>query len=353
MPTTPKPKYELELWVNGVQVGDITRLAKNRSFSLRRNNAEELSFTMDLGAFEAYCEAAGSEPSEMLEAYVTDVRVRRNGAYLFGVQVVDMVYDLNEGGTSLSVKCTGFLDLFRDRYVTKSYDATEATSIARDLLATTQTDHGSFGVTNGAEQYNTGVLRDRNYVDQNVKDGLVNLTSLIDGNFDFKFNYDRSFETYEQIGSNRTGYKFTYPYNISSISVPHTGLNTFNYIIALGSGFGEETLRSVVSDMPSRLNYGTRMRVVSFNSVSEQATLDQNALAVLAQQKDILELPKLKTSGVFCDLNIIGIGDRIPVEIQDHPAIPLNGTYRIEQIECTLDDNDAEEIDLTVDNYGL
>lgn len=350
---TPRARYELELWVNGVQVGDIGRLAKNRSFTLKRNDSEELSFDMDLTAFEAYCAAAGSLPSEMMEAYVTDVRVRRNGVYLFGTQVVDMVYGLGENGATLTVKCTGFLDLFRDRYVTKNYVNIDAAQIARDLLATTQATHGTFGVANGTSQYDTGKLRERGYVDQNVKDGIVNLTELVDGKFDFRFNYNRTFETFERVGANRPGYKFTYPYNVSSITVPHTGLNTFNYIIALGSGFGEETLRSEVSDPVSRANYGTRMKVISFNSVSQQSTLDQHAAAALAQQKNLLELPKLATSGTFCDLSIIGVGDRIPVEIQGHAAIPLNATYRIEQIDCKLDDNDAEEIDLTVDNYGL
>lgn len=107
------------------------------------------------------------------------------------------------------------------------------------------------------------------------------------------------------------------------------------------------------SNLDSRANYGTRQKIVSFNSVSQQETLDNNTAAVLAQQKDIIELPKLTVTGTFCDLNIIGVGDRIPVEVLEHTALPLDDTYRIEQIAVTLDDNDAESIDLIVDNYGL
>lgn len=346
------PKYELELWINNVLVGDISKLAQQRSFTIKRNDREELSFTLDVRAFESYCASMNRQPVEVLEAYVTDVRVKRNGKYLFGVQVVDMEYTFAEEGASVVVRCTGFLDLFMDRYVTKSYSQVDGTGIARDLIAETQAVMGSFGVGNGVSQ-DSGVLRDRNYVDQNVKDGIINLTNLMDGNFDFKFLADRTFETYLQMGATRDNLRFTYPYNIKSMTVPRTALNLHNYIIALGSGFGEETLRSEAGDTASRLNYGTRQKIVSFNSVSQQETLDQHAVSEVLLRKDVLMLPKLTVSGEFCDLNTVWVGDIIPVSTQGYTSLPLEGLFKIEQITCSLDANDAENIDLIVDNYEL
>jgi len=355
MPNTPQQKYELELWINGVQVGDISRLARNRRYTLRRNASEDLQFLMNLTAFESYCAQAGRNPMATLEPYVTDIRVKRMGQYLFGVQVVDLQYNLNQGEVNMEVRATGFLDLFKDRYITKNYSAEEATAIWRDAIAETQSgdDTNDFGVTAGVLQYVTAVDRDRNLVDQNVRDLLVNLTALVDGTFDFRFNYDRSYEIFEQIGSDRPGHKFTYPYNISGGTVPRSALNLYNYIIGLGSGFGEEAIRSIQVDADSRLNYKTRQKIVTFNSVTEQETLDENTSAYLERVKEILMLPSIKTNGEFCDLSVIGVGDRVPVEIQDHAALPLNDTYRIEQIDCSLDDNDAEDISLTIDNFGL
>ena len=353
---TPQIKYELELWINGVMVADISKLAKDRSYTIKRNDSEELAFTLDVKAFEDHCVAAGRDPEATLVPYVTDVRVKRNGAYRFGTQVVDINYTFDEGGAKMAVKATGFLDLFRDRYITKNYAAEESTEIARDMLDDTQVVYGDFGVVNGPEQFNTGVDRDRNYIDQNIKDALVNLTDLIDGSFDFAFTYDRKFNTYEMMGTYRPNLKLTYPYNIKSISTPKTALNLYNYTIGLGSGFGEETVRSeggAAQDADSRLNYGTRMRVISFNSVEDQTVLDQNTAAVNAQTKDLLILPKLTVTGDFLDLNTVWVGDRIPVEVQGHPSLPLNDIYRIEQLAVSIDDNDAEDIGLTVDNYGF
>lgn len=352
---TPTLKYELELWINGSQVGDITRLAKNRQFSFTRNGSEELSFDMSLTAFEAYCAEQGAAPQAILEAYVTDIRVRRKGSYYFGVHVVDMQYSLEESGITLQVKATGFWDLFADRYVTKTYSQVDRTAIFLDLINETQ-DTGDpdddFGVIPGPRQYATGFLSDREYVDQNVRDGGTNLTNLSDGNFDFAFNYDRSVETFAQIGSDRDT-KFTYPYNVRSGKVAHTATNLWNYIIGLGSGFGEETLRTVTADPVSRGNYKTRQKIVSFNSVSEQQTLDENTYGYLQRVKSILELPTFNLSGALADLDVLGIGDRIPFEVVGHSALPINGVYRVEKLSVTLDDNDAEDIALTVDNYGL
>lgn len=352
---TPTLKYEFELWINGAQVGDITKLMQNRRFSLTRNASEDLSFTMSLTAFEEYCEELGALPQAVLEAYVTDIRVKRNGVYYFGVHVVDMAYNLEEGGITVEVKATGFLDLFADRYVTKTYTNVERVAIALDLIATTQAGDSTndFGVDPGALQYDTGLLSAREYADQNVRDAIVNLTNLSDGNFDFRFNYDRSFETFEQIGADRPDNKFTYPYNIKSGKIAHTATSLWNYIIGLGSGFGEEALRTETADAVSRGNYKTRQKVISFNSISEQQTLDENTYAYLQKVKNILELPTFNVSGVFANLDVIGVGDRVPIEVIGHSALPLDGTYRIEKLSVDLDQNDAENIAITVDNYGL
>lgn len=353
---TPTPKYELELWINNVQVGDITALATNRSFELIRNGSELLTFSMSLTAWEAYCEELGAAPQAVLEAYVTDIRVKRKGNYYFGVHVVDMAYGLAESGITLEVKATGFFDLFADRYVTKNYTQVERVAIFLDLINETQ-DTGNpdddFGVVPGPLQYDTGLLSDRSYTDQNVRDGGVNLTNLSDGQFDFRFNYDRSVETFAQIGSDRPDMKFSYPYNVKTGKVSHTALNLWNYIIGIGSGFGEEALRTETADGVSRGNHKTRQKIVTFNSVSEQQTLDENAYGYLQKVKNILELPTFNVSGEIADLDIIGVGDRIPFEVVGHPALPINGMYRIEKIAVTLDENDAEDIAITVDNYGL
>lgn len=357
-PTTPTPKYELELWVNGVLVGDITKLAKNRNFTLTRNSSEELNFTLNVDAFEAYCASLGVQPLAILENYVTDVRVKRKGNYLFGVQVVDQDFTLDGSGISVAIKATGFLDLLKDRYVTKDYLGVERVAIATDLIATTQLASGNiaddFGIRSGPSQFSTGLNdTERNYTDQNVRDAIINLTNLSDGQFDFRFNYDRSFETFGKIGSDRPNTKFIYPYNVTSAGIPRTATNLYNYIIGIGSGFGDAALRTETADGASRLQYKTRQKIQTWSDVSVLDTLDGNAYGYLQQTKAILMLPKLNVSGQFANLDYLGVGDRIPFAVEGHTMLPIDSTYRIEQMAVTLDDNDAESIAITVDNFSV
>lgn len=353
-------KYTLELWsIQNVKVADISHLASNRKYTMQRNEAEELEFTLDLDEFEEFCASIGTPPRSVLAPYQTEVKVKRNGNYIFGVQVVDCPITLGETGSSIQVKCTGYLNLFKDRYVTKTYTQQDAAAIARDLIATTQAQtNGSVGVTMAATQYDTGVLRDRTYTRQNVKDAIVNLTNLIDGQFDFGFSWDKKFRVYQQIGSRRTDVEFTFGGengNVKSAVVERSGTSIFNKIIGVGSGFGDDQLTSVQSSTTSQNAYYLREKVVQFNSVTQQTTLDQNTAAALDAYKDVLEIPKITVTGKQFDLGYISVGDRIPVGIGGHTFVDnVLGLYRIEKMAVSIDANDFEEnIELYFDNQGV
>lgn len=351
---TPQLKYEIELWVAGELQADISKIAVDRQYTLRRNDSEELSFSMDLYAFEALCAEAGTVPQAMLRPYVTDIRVKRNGVYKFGVQVVDIGISLGEEGAMMEVRCTGFLDLFMDRYLNVTYIEQDTADIFRDLITTTQTGTNmSFGVAEGATQYATTVLRDYDYVDQNVKDALMELSQLLEGGFDFKFYYDRSFQVFEEIGSFRPEFRLTYPENIKEMVVPQSAQSLYNYIIAKGSGFGDEALISIPTDTTSRVNYGTRQKILSFNNIIHQERLDVAAEVYLDQVKDILELPQITVDGVYLDLDVVDVGDTIPVNVLGHTMLPLDGNYKIEEIQVEIDENDSELITITFDDYGV
>lgn len=356
-------KYELELWsITGVKIADISHLAKGRKYSMQRNEAETLEFTLDLDVFEAYCAKIGTHPRNVLAPYQTEVKLKRNGVYLFGTQVIDAPISLSETESSISVKCTGYLNLFKDRYITKSYpDTTETTTIASDMLLTTQAQpNGNMGVTISPTPYITGVPHERNYVRDNIKDRLKGLTNLVESKFDFDFSADKVFRTYAQIGSVRNDVFLTYPYNIKSIVVERTGSNIFNKLYGVGSGFGADQVTATVAegitdDSISQLAYYLREKIVQFNSVVEQTTLDQNTSARLAMLKDVLEIVKVTVTGNEFDLNYVGIGDRIRVAIQDHPFVDnVDGMWRVERMEVAIDDNDFEtDIQLYFDNLGV
>lgn len=352
-------KYSIELWSRtGVFLADISRLVKGLKFDLQRNEAEQLEFSVDLGVYESYCASIGTNPTSILGPYQTDVKVKRNGEYLFGTHIGYVTTEMGETSSTISVRCFGYLNLLIDRYVTKSYDLSEnwdAVDIAWDLIETTQSQtNGDLGMSQGAQQTTT-VQRERNYDRQNVKDAIVNLTKLVTGNFDFEFTYDRQFNTYEQIGSDRhLELQFIYPGNIRAVSVPRDGTALYNKIYGLGSGFGADQVISIQEDNDSQLNYGVHERITVFNSVVLQDTLDENTDGDLQQRKGLLEIPTMTVSGEDFNLNEFGIGDRVTVQIDEHPFLAtVAGIYRIEKISVSVDENEAETIKLYFDNFGV
>lgn len=346
-------KYEIELWSRqGLLIADISHLAKNLSFSMERNEAEQLSFTLDLNSYELLCLSMGVNSTSILGPYQTDVKVKRNGTYLFGTHVGAVDTVMGETDATISVRCFGYLNLLIDRYVTATYAATDATDIAWALINATQGQtNGNMGITLGVDQADT-VLRDRTYTRQNVKEAIVNLTNLVDGRFDFEFTYDKEFNTYNLIGSDLSAeLEFIYPGNIEEVTVPRNGLALSNKIYGIGSGFGDDQLSSTQSDNDSQLNYGVHEKILSFNSVIVQATLDQNTAGQLELRKKLLEIPQMTVNGDDFDLNQFGIGDRVTVRIEDRPFLAtVDGVYRIERLEVTVDENEAESIRIYFDN---
>lgn len=369
--------YSFELWSsNGVPLADISALVQNRTYTLERNEAEQLTFDMDYYAFEAFAASMNADPHTLLNPYTTDVKVKRNGTYLFGAQVISVAFDLaadfskaNEAGSGgkqttldqrLQITCTGYLNLFKDRYVTLTYTQQEATFIGGDLLTQTQAQtNGSVGVTLSGTQYATGVLRDRTYARDNVKTALQDLTKLVDGRFDFGFDSNKVFYTWAQAGSKRTDIQFTFggsSGNIIGLYLDRNATNTFNQVIGLGSGLGPDQLVSTQNDLVSQINYYLRQDIKQYNSVVLQPTLDQDAAADLALESGLLEIPQITITGKeLAKTNFLNIGDRVPINIVGHPFLNnLNGIYRIEKMVVNIDENDFEsQIQLYFDNFAV
>lgn len=344
--------YEIELWSRqNVYVADISMLAKSFNYSMERNAAESFELELDLYAFEDLCASMNALPMTILYPYKTDIKVKRDGEYLFRVHVIETNTDLGVDNATIKIKGLGYLDLLSDRYVTKTYTAQYETDIVQDLITETQSQtNGSLGITFGTQTQL--VQRDRTYERQNVKEAILNLTNLVDGNFDFKIDHNKVLTTYPLIGSDRSKeLVFVYPGNIKTMSIPRTGIKLFNKVYGIGAGFGEDQIQSTQVDTSSQLDFGVHEEVRTWNSVLAQETLDQNATARLANVKNILEIPQITVSGKDFDMNDYGIGDTVTVRVKNHKFLNnIYGKYRIERIEVTVDENQDEDIKMYFDN---
>lgn len=331
---------------NGTPIADISKICHNRSYSLQRNRAENLSFDIPLNKFEQFAEQNGLFSKNMLEPLSTEVKVKRNGVWKFGAVVGESPVTLSENEMKISVNCYGYLDSLADRYVTPGpYLGVEGTQIAWDLINNTQLKtHGDLYMSQGPSQAVT-MNRDRtDYRYQNVKDAIINLSNLSDIGFDFEFTHDKKFNTYNKIGSDFSDLLIIYPGNIINMQVPRSGVKTYNSIYALGSGFDEDQVSTYVEDTDSQINLVRREKIQTWNSVVDVNTLQENANAYLTNHCKLLEIPQFTLSGKDFDLNKYGVGDRLSIKVVGHTFVNPETVQRIEKIDVSIDENDSEVI---------
>lgn len=353
------PLYEFELWdTSGVPIGDITQYMRSRHYTLELNAAETLTFSLDLKQFENYCANwLNVDPNVVLAVGRTDIKVKREGQYVFGSQVTQISLSGGSGSETIAVTCSGYLDFFKTRYITKNYSQVDSCMIARDILATVQTGaYNGMGVSIDDNPYQSGVLRDQTYQRSNVKDELINLAESQYGPFDFAFSANRAFQTYQKLGIRRNDLNFTYGVggNIDQHQMDRLISSVSNRVYGLGSGFGSDQLVSVQEDTTSEQQYYVREDIEQFNSVTQQTTLDQNTQSVLLQSNQPLAIPILTIRpDAFTDA-WPGLGDRVFVDMSQHSMYrDVVGVYRIIKIDVTIDENDAESVMLYFDDLGV
>lgn len=352
------PVYEIELWSKaGKRIADITKLCKNISWSEERNEAEEIRFNLDLDAFEDYLlNKAGADPVSNFREGQTEIKLKRDGQYRFGAQLFDAPISLNEDDSvTIEVVATGYLNFLKDRYPDPAikYTGIESVEIFYDLIRQAQNvQNGHYGLiipTGG--YYLTGKPRDREYeyYTSSTKLNLQRLTSLEDGNFDFRILHDKTVMTYQSVGSPRTDFRLVFDRQNYKSSISRARLNRsanglYNQVIGLGSGLGADMMTSTQNHLDSQVEFGLRQLPVQFNEVSRQDTLDENTRARLERVRNLLRLPQVTLSGNDMPKNGIEVGDIIPIEMTGRRLLEdMSGFHRVERIETSLDDNGFEK----------
>lgn len=341
-------KYSFELWSPaGTLLADLSGRASQRRITMSRNEAEDVTWTLDLNAFRDYCRDAKADPEALLVPNSTEVRVRRGKTYLCGAKLLQRTKNVTPDTQTVELKATGFLNLFKRRFTAASriFTATQATTIAATLITESQAQgaNWNFGVTIGTLA--TVGVHDRTYLDDEIKDSLQKLTKVQVAPFDFEFTYNKVFNTYASIGSQRPELIFEYPGNIRGYRLLLDGSLTANHIRVLGSGSGTDgSARVTVDDTNSQINYGVLEDKLLESSTIDTATLTEQGNAELAAVAMPFEVITLQVNGnIFPYVTDYHIGDYVKVLIRDEG---INAMYRLEKIDLAIDENDNEDVRL-------
>lgn len=137
------PEYEIELWDwrSNAFLADLSYLIIG-SLNLKwvLNDVEEVSFNIDLLRFEEKCQQMGVDPNDLLTPYAQDIRIRRNGVYIMGCNLVEVTINLPvEPPSQIAIKGSGYLNLFKDQYIlSETWSGYTYAEIATKLIQAAQ-----------------------------------------------------------------------------------------------------------------------------------------------------------------------------------------------------------------------
>ena len=228
-----------------------------------------------------------------------------------------------------------------------SSDTSNATFYLDNVAVAIDPANWDYGITIGPVQATVGT-GDRTYQRTNLKDAIQAFGDLKLGGFDHQFTYDKQFNTYTTLGSNRPDVVFQYPGNIKSLDLPDDGTGLANEVTALGSGIGSDAVVSVVaSDLPSQTDFKLRQKIVQSNGTDNtDGGVTDEANAQLTAWSQGVEVPILIVDGNKGPaVGDYWVGDYVQVNLSGYKSLEhINGMFRIEKLDVTIDKDDNEEV---------
>jgi hypothetical protein len=343
--------YEL-VKPDGTPLVNISKIAADRKWSRRRNNAGNVSFKLSMDQWGLLCQKIGVHPRELLRKNWTEVRVKEGDVYVAAGQVQYLKTGL--GARTIEVQAPGYLDLFRKRRTAplRIFTAADGSDIAWTMIDESQNlPNGQLYIIRGANQATSGP-HDRTYKRTVIKDGLQAFGNIQFDPFDIEITPLKEFNTYRQLGSSRPDIAYIWGKNIIDADITEDTTDLVNEVDALGSGFGDDAVAEVIIDNEtSQADNGLCQDVITANATdNSDGGLDREAAAYLAAWSVPVVLLDVQVDGGKPPyVTDYGLGDYIYLDLTGHPWLDgYKGMFRVQEQACSISDDNQKVVTLTV-----
>lgn len=370
------PNYEVNLYLNGVLVGDCRRIAENLSYTRKRTKmgVDSIDFMVNDHLLNKWCIERNTNIKQILKPLALECRLRRNGVDIIGGFLATMpAYSPLNKSADLTLHFDGFLNLLAGVYIrdtstnlplgTVTGPAGSLVSSMISLADSIALDAGkAFGFNAGnIENLATIIHTFDNY--KTVKDWICdrcdNTTGA--GPFDVYFHADK---TYDVLSDNHFGDVISdwiafYPTllnntSVTSISAAEIG-GFASAILGIGSGEisanpDENTaLFEFSSNLSAVTEYGYAEKIYQESSISNSTTLQRNIEADLNNASNPIWQPQITLHGRQVEpkptgTNKIWIGDTITINNSLDLTGMTNGKFRVNELNINVSDTGDELI---------
>lgn len=368
--------YEVNLYIDGILVGDCRRIAQNLNWSRKRTKVgvDSIDFVLNDVIFDRWCRERNFTINQLLRPMALECRIVRNGVELVGGFLATMpAYNPLQTSANLNMHFDGFLNLLAGIYIRNTSTNLPlgtitggAAQLVANMITFADNLAGSAGKAYGFTQGYLDNLASITHTFNNYKtvkdwicDRCDNTTGA--GPFDVYFHADKTYDIYsdDNFGDVITDWVAFYPMlltNTSAASISAPEVDGFaSAVVALGAGevsadANENTaLFAFTSDAESITKYGYFETLYQDSSVSTPSVLQRNIEAELWNRENPIWQPQITLNGIQVEpkptgSNKIWIGDTIMIDNSEDLTGMTNGEFRVNELNVAVSANGGEVI---------
>ena len=375
------PVYAVNLYLDGVLIGDCRSLAQNLTYTRRRTKlgADSIDFTINDVLFNKWCEQRNLQLKDLLRPMALECRLTRNGIDILGGFLATMPsYNPLQTSANLDLHFDGFLNLLDGVYIRNTSNnlplgtvSGEMGTLVSNMITLANNVSSSAGKSYNLQAGTIDVLANITHTFDNYKTVKEWICDRCDntsgaGIFDVYFHSDK---TYDVLANNNFGDVITdwvafYPAllnNTSATSISAPEVEEFgSAVIGIGAGDisaipSENTaLFDYIKQDSAVLNYGYKEVIYQDSSISTASVLRNNIKAEMMNLSNPRWKPEITLHGkqvspVPAGSNKIWVGDTIKIVNSEDLTGMTNGNFRVNELKVDISADGDELITPTLE----
>lgn len=375
------PVYAVNLYLDGVLIGDCRSLAQNLTYTRRRTKlgADSIDFTINDVLFNKWCEQRNLQLKDLLRPMALECRLTRNGIDILGGFLATMPsYNPLQTSANLDLHFDGFLNLLDGVYIRNTSNnlplgtvSGEMGILVSNMITLANNVSGSAGKSYNLQAGTIDTLANITHTFDNYKTVKEWICDRCDntsgaGIFDVYFHSDK---TYDVLANNNFGDVITdwvafYPAllnNTSATSISAPEVEEFgSAVIGIGAGDisaipSENTaLFDYIEQDSAVLNYGYKEVIYQDSSISTASVLRNNIKAEMMNLSNPRWKPEITLHGkqvspVPAGSNKIWVGDTIEIVNSEDLTGMTNGNFRVNELKVDISADGDEAITPTLE----
>lgn len=257
------------------------------------------------------------------------------------------------GNNWATIRCHTWFEQLYHRFtgVSRRFDGTDAGQIAAQLINETNSDSDT-GIKIGIIE--STVARDRTYQNQNIAEGIMNLSDVLSG-FDFEVDNNRVFNVYNIMGEDKTNsLAFQYGHNTSRVEIIEDFASPANRAIVLGEAIDENNLLRVDrNDISLQSEFGLYEARMIEDDVSTESTMNDKGDALIRKYGTaLIKIDFDVVRNITPSIDEFDVGDGVRLIIKDG-MYNIDEEYRVFEWQMEVGTDSSEKLSLVLGKFTI